>query len=114
MTTSGVNLPRGIAETTPRAEEVPLVDLGPEFTYVDSGLKAHPICGHCGKPVNHSGGTASWNGSPVCNPYPNKGDINCYKLIRDFHHDMPCFPCMRMGYAVTISHDDDDPKDEYE
>lgn len=53
------------------------------------------ICGHCGRDAGLTG-FASWNGIPVCNPESGTGHMECYNLIRDFHHDIPCTECRRV------------------
>lgn len=53
-------------------------------------------CGHCGQDVKPGSGHASWNGVPICNPEPGTGVMECYSLIRDFHHDIPCGVCRKV------------------
>ena len=53
-------------------------------------------CGHCqAEPIQ--GAWASYNGITVCNPESGSGLMECYRLIRDFHHDFNCHPCQVMG-----------------
>lgn len=55
------------------------------------------ICGHCGQEcIPSQVGFASWNGVPICNPESGIGRMECYKLIRDFHHDVPCDVCRKL------------------
>jgi hypothetical protein len=64
------------------------------------------ICGHCNK--EPTADWASYNGVRVCNPESGLGQMECYRLIRDFHHDFDCIPCQVMGGSgVTeiISHE---------
>lgn len=53
------------------------------------------ICAHCQNPA--TGAWASYNGMPVCNPESGLGQMECYRLVRDFHHDFACVPCQVMG-----------------
>ena len=53
------------------------------------------ICGHCGRDTDLTG-HASWNGVPICNPEAGTGRMECYNLIRDFHHEIPCPECRRV------------------
>lgn len=52
-------------------------------------------CGHCGREI--AGNFASYNGVQVCNPESGTGEMECYVLIRDFHHEFSCHPCRVMG-----------------
>lgn len=63
-------------------------------------------CGHCGQECWMSeAGFASWNGVPVCNPEPGSGRMECYELIKQFHHEMDCQECkimLRGGGPVAV------------
>lgn len=47
-------------------------------------------CGHCRKPIDPGDPPTSYNTVPLCNPEPGTGRMECYVLVRDFHHEMPC------------------------
>jgi hypothetical protein len=55
------------------------------------------ICGHCGQDCSAPELTgASWNTVPVCNPEPGTGRMECYNLIRNYGHEMPCSLCRKV------------------
>lgn len=54
-------------------------------------------CGHCGQECwMNEAGFASWNGVPVCNPETGTGRMECYRLVKEFNHEIPCLVCRRV------------------
>ncbi len=55
------------------------------------------ICGHCGRDCSDpSVAGSSWNTVPVCNPEPGLGRMECYSLVRNFGHEIPCDLCRKV------------------
>lgn len=39
---------------------------------------------------------SSWNTIPVCNPETGTGRMECYSLVRNFGHEIPCDLCRKV------------------
>lgn len=63
----------------------------------DGSERPARICGHCGRDCSDPAVSgSSWNTVPICNPESGTGRMECYSLIRNFNHEVPCVPCRKV------------------
>lgn len=60
-------------------------------------------CQHCGAEIVGRI-LASLNGAPLCLADRDSDEVSCYRLVSEYHHEMPCSEVPCPG-AVFLEHD---------